>query len=551
MTGTSLVNLDPNNPDTATGTQPLCFIEHSKHDMRIGYYNDTYVRTDDGWRLKTRAMTFIRRSGDHDSRSATRDREARGGMTVPSTAEFRSQLVAWLDENDLTPPADDIRCRDTCASSPGCSGRSTTPAGVATAGPSTAGGLGGPAILRAIVGEEVVGRRLAEPGPYSMLEVLAPTMIDYAPAELAAEMVPRLLSGEEQWCQGFSEPGSGSDLASLTTRAVQRGDEWIVNGQKVWTSFAQYSHRCILLTRTGDADTPNHEAITAFFVDLDTPGITVRPLRTMHDVDEFCEVYFDDVVVDASRMLGKPGDGWRLAMDLLPYERSTCFWQRIAYLYSRFDALIGEVGKIGGSASPLTRIWVKRIWPCTRCAAGRGRPSTGWPTVTSWARTPRSTRCCWPAPNSGSTTPHAICCRAPSNSTTPTGAPSTCTRGRPPSTAAPPKCSATSSPAACWTSGRSDVDDQIRPDPNHSSCSKTDCARPCCRPPAPSWTRRWPTWAGPTCCPTCPSWRYRWCSGCWAKQVRTPRFSNDVLLENRGVRTCFAQQPKHQRYRQI
>jgi alkylation response protein AidB-like acyl-CoA dehydrogenase len=130
---------------------------------------------------------------------------------------------------------------------------------------------------------------------------------------------------------------------------VQQGDRWIINGQKVWTSFAQYSHRCILLTRTGDADTPNHEAITAFFVDLDTPGITVRPLRTMHDVDEFCEVYFDDVAVDASRMLGKPGDGWRLAMDLLPYERSTCFWQRIAYLYSRFDALIGDVKGLGAA----------------------------------------------------------------------------------------------------------------------------------------------------------------------------------------------------------
>ena len=75
---------------------------------------------------------------------------------------------------------------------------------------------------------------------------------------------------------------------------------------------------------------------------MDTPGITVRPLRTMHGVDEFCEVYFDDVVVPRDRMLGKPGDGWRLAMDLLPYERSTCFWQRIAYLYSRFDALIAE-----------------------------------------------------------------------------------------------------------------------------------------------------------------------------------------------------------------
>jgi alkylation response protein AidB-like acyl-CoA dehydrogenase len=270
-------------------------------------------------------------------------------MIVPSTAEFRSQLVAWLDDTDLTPPADHSlqgHMRQFARVQ-----RALYDTGWSRYGwPEHAGGLGGPAILRAIVGEEVVGRRLAEPGPYSMLEVLAPTMIDYASPELAAEMVPKLLSGEEQWCQGFPEPGSGSDLASLTTRAVQRGDQWIINGQKVWTSFAQYSHRCILLTRTGDADTPNHEAITAFFVDLDTPGITVRPLRTMHDVDEFCEVYFDDVVVDSNRILGKPGDGWRLAMDLLPYERSTCFWQRIAYLYSRFDALIGEVRGLGQAA---------------------------------------------------------------------------------------------------------------------------------------------------------------------------------------------------------
>jgi alkylation response protein AidB-like acyl-CoA dehydrogenase len=264
-------------------------------------------------------------------------------------AEFRTALRAWLDENDLTPPTDHSlqgHMRQFARVQ-----RALYDAGWGRYGwPERAGGLGGPAILRAVVGEEVVGRRLAEPGPYSMLEVLAPTMIDYAPAELAAEMVPRMLSGDEQWCQGFSEPGSGSDLASLTTRATQDGDRWIINGQKVWTSFAQYSHRCILLTRTGDADTPDHEAITAFFVDLDSPGVTVRPLHTMHGVDEFCEVYFDDVEVGGDRLLGKPGDGWRLAMDLLPYERSTCFWQRIAYLYSRFDALVDDVKDLGQAA---------------------------------------------------------------------------------------------------------------------------------------------------------------------------------------------------------
>jgi alkylation response protein AidB-like acyl-CoA dehydrogenase len=260
-----------------------------------------------------------------------------------NVTEFRSDLRAWLNENDLTPPPGEHSLDAHHAQ------HSRVLSALYDAGwmrwgwPESAGGLGGPAILRAVVGEEVVGRGLDEPGPYSMLEVLTPTMIEYAPPDLAAEMVPRLLSGRESWCQGFSEPGSGSDLASLTTRAEQRGDEWIVNGQKVWTSFAQYATRCVLLTRTGTPETPNHEAITAFFVDLDTPGITVRPLRTMHGVDEFCEVYFDDVLVPSDRMLGTPGDGWRLAMDLLPFERSTCFWQRIAYLYSRFDRLLADV----------------------------------------------------------------------------------------------------------------------------------------------------------------------------------------------------------------
>jgi alkylation response protein AidB-like acyl-CoA dehydrogenase len=270
-------------------------------------------------------------------------------MSVPTTAEFRSDLVAWLNENDLTPPADDHSLQGHMQQFARVQ-KALYDGGWSRHGwPEHAGGLGGPAILRAIVGEEVVGRRLAEPGPYSMLEVLAPTMIDYATPELAAEMVPKLLSGEEQWCQGFSEPGSGSDLASLTTRATQDPQDpqrYIINGQKVWTSFAQFSHRCILLTRTGEG----HAGITAFFIDMDSPGISVRPLKTMHGVDEFCEVYFDDVVVDASRMLGKPGDGWQLAMDLLPYERSTCFWQRIAYLYSRLDALIGDLKEIGQSS---------------------------------------------------------------------------------------------------------------------------------------------------------------------------------------------------------
>ncbi|MEX5638209.1 acyl-CoA dehydrogenase family protein, partial [Parafrankia sp. FMc2] len=116
--------------------------------------------------------------------------------------------------------------------------------------------------------------------------------------------------------------------------------------QKVWTSLAQYSQRCVLLTRTA----PGHGGITAFFVDMDTPGITVRPLRTMHGIDEFAEVFFDNVVVPGSRMLGRPGDGWQLAMDLLPHERSTCFWHRIAHLFERLDRLIDAMPNAGASS---------------------------------------------------------------------------------------------------------------------------------------------------------------------------------------------------------
>ena len=187
-------------------------------------------------------------------------------------------------------------------------------------------------------------RALVEPGGYSMTEVLAPTMIDFAPAGLAADMVPRLLRGDEIWCQGFSEPSTGSNLAGLTCRAVPapEGQGWRVTGQKVWTSYAQYASRCVLLTRTGTIESA-HRGITALFVDMDSPGITVRPLTTMHGVDEFTEVFFDDVFVPPERTLGQVDQGWAVAMDLLPYERSTSLWHRIAFLQRRLDDFLAVV----------------------------------------------------------------------------------------------------------------------------------------------------------------------------------------------------------------
>jgi alkylation response protein AidB-like acyl-CoA dehydrogenase len=205
--------------------------------------------------------------------------------------------------------------------------------------PESVGGLGGSTLLRAYLGEALTARDLVEAGLFSMNETLVPTMIDYAPAQLAEEMAHRQLSGAETWCQGFSEPSTGSNLSSLTCRAVPVEGGYRVTGQKVWTSLAQYSQRCVLLTRTGTVESA-HKGITALFVDMDSPGITVRPIETMHGYLEFCEVFYDDVFVPSSRLLGVENGGWAVAMDLLPFERSTALWHRGALMHRRLSQLL-------------------------------------------------------------------------------------------------------------------------------------------------------------------------------------------------------------------
>jgi alkylation response protein AidB-like acyl-CoA dehydrogenase len=263
-------------------------------------------------------------------------------------AEYRARLREWLDANHerlaprFAPPGS---LDDHIAQMQRVKSLLFEAGWMQFGWPERVGGRGGSPMLRTELGAAIAGRDLTDPGLYSLIEVLAPTLIDFAPPELAAEVVPRLLSGAEIWCQGFSEPGTGSDLASLRCRAAPEGGDprsastWVINGQKVWTSLAQYSERCVLLTRTGAADS-RHRGITAFFVDMDSPGIRVSPLEMINGEREFAEVFFDDVAVPADRMLGELNGGWAVAMSILPYERSSCFWQRIAYLYRRLQMLV-------------------------------------------------------------------------------------------------------------------------------------------------------------------------------------------------------------------
>ena len=266
---------------------------------------------------------------------------------------FRTALDHWLDDHarDLAPEQAGRGTLDDQMAHLATVKRLGYDAGWMRWGwPERVGGLGGSPILRAYLGEALMARGIVEPDVYSMTEVLAPTMINFAPPDLAADMVPRLLRGDESWCQGFSEPGTGSNLASLTCRATRTDEGWHVTGQKVWTSYAQYAARCVLLTRTGTPESA-HRGITALFVDMDSPGITIRPLRTMHGADDFSEVFYDDVAVPFERTLGEVDQGWAVAMDLLPYERSTSLWHRCAYLQQRFGRLLATVpdGALGAA----------------------------------------------------------------------------------------------------------------------------------------------------------------------------------------------------------
>ncbi len=268
--------------------------------------------------------------------------------------EFRESIDQWLvvHGDELQPDREGTETLDGQIAQLARVKRATFEAGWMRWGwPERVGGFGGSTLHRAYLGEALTACGLVEPGIYSLTEVLAPTMVDFAEPGLAAAMIPLLLRGDETWCQGFSEPGTGSNLAALSCRASRADEGWRVTGQKVWTSLAQYAQRCILLTRTGPPESA-HDGITALFVDIDSPGITVRPIETMHGVAEFCEVFFDDVAVPFDRTLGEVDGGWSIAQALLPFERSTALWHRGAFLHKRVEQLLAaaEPGSIDAAA---------------------------------------------------------------------------------------------------------------------------------------------------------------------------------------------------------
>ena len=192
--------------------------------------------------------------------------------------------------------------------------------------------------------------------------LLGPTLIHFGTDAQKERFLPRILAGTEIWCQGFSEPGAGSDLAGLSTKARLDGDEWSIDGQKVWTSQAQLSEWIFVLARTSaTAGEAKHRGISFFLVPLDQPGIEIRPLVDIAGGEHFCEVFFDDARTSVDHIVGQPGDGWRIAMATLGFERGTAFMGQLKRYAAEFELLVDLARRQGVTSDPHVRERIARL----------------------------------------------------------------------------------------------------------------------------------------------------------------------------------------------
>ena len=242
---------------------------------------------------------------------------------TPAEAEYRARVRAWIEANAgeyLNPPEKPWGLDEFVARSKAWQATKHDAGYVGLTWPKEVGGQGLSPMHQIIFNQEE-SRTFVPTGLYSIgLGMCIPTVFTHGAPEIAKRYVPRALRGEEVWCQLFSEPVAGSDLAAIRTRAVREGDEWVINGQKVWTSFAHRSDFGIVVTRT-DPDAPKHKGLTMFIVDMHAPGVEVRPIRQMSGSSDFNEVFFTDVRVKDTHRLGDVGNGWKVSLTTLMHER--------------------------------------------------------------------------------------------------------------------------------------------------------------------------------------------------------------------------------------
>src|SRR5687768_9957912 len=236
---------------------------------------------------------------------------------APELAAYRARVRSWLDEHAAeAPPVDDVAARRTWQ-------RKLAEAGLAAVSwPAEYGGQGLGPLHHVVVNQEI--GRAGVPGIFDVIGVgmLGPTIIAHGDEEQKQRHLGPMLTADEVWCQLFSEPAAGSDLAGIQTRAREENGGWRLSGQKVWTTNAQHAAFGLLLART-DSDVPKHKGLTMFIVPMDAEGVTIRGLRQISGEAEFNEVFFDDVRLEADAVVGGVGNGWGTALTTLMFERLT------------------------------------------------------------------------------------------------------------------------------------------------------------------------------------------------------------------------------------
>src|SRR6478735_5426935 len=210
---------------------------------------------------------------------------------------------------------------------------------VGRAWPSELGGGGGPVAEQIIVDQELAAAGAPEFVNVVGLDVLGPSLLTFGNDEQRRRHIPAILSAQEIWCQGFSEPEAGSDLASLRTRAVEHDDHFVLSGQKTWVSWGQFARWCGVLART-DESVARHRGISMLIIDMRSPGVEVRPMTQITGHAEFCELFLDDVAVPKANLLSNRGDGWKIAMYTLGHERGTAALPRQVKLRTWLDRLV-------------------------------------------------------------------------------------------------------------------------------------------------------------------------------------------------------------------
>jgi alkylation response protein AidB-like acyl-CoA dehydrogenase len=287
-------------------------------------------------------------------------------MDFTPTAEqaaFRAEVRAWLSTN-LPPdwasrPVTDIPRADAYEFGRLWQKKLHDAGLLGITWPREYGGRGLTWMEELILNQEFTLHRAPPPLNVLGLGMAGPTIISYGTDAQKRRYLPRILTGEDIWCQGYSEPNAGSDLAALQTRAVRDGDHYVVNGQKVWTSLAHIADWMMLLART-DPAAPKHKGITYFLVDMHSPGVTVRPLRQLTGDAEFNEVFLENVRVPAANILGELNQGWAVGITTLMYERLALGFGLQARFQIALEATLGLARRMRRNGAPATRDLVMR-----------------------------------------------------------------------------------------------------------------------------------------------------------------------------------------------